>query len=370
MLEKVKNIFLVNWSIKFYTKFERPISSFSLISGFIFDAVTLTRVDTFWENLWVGSHFIVVAVCIILLNLNENEVVDPKDPEKIHFWLVNILQFTFGGLLSVFLIYYFRSSTILVSWPFLLILFGAFWANESLKKHYSRISFQIILFYFSVLLFSIFIVPVVIHKMGQDIFLLSGLVSLIFIGLFILILRYFSGEKFRKSKKILFFSIFGIFVITNILYFLNIIPPIPLSLKDAGVYHSIIKNSDGNYIVEQESKNWTDYFKLYENFHTAPDGQVYVYSAIFSPTFLNTNIVHEWQYFDESVGKWISVSTVDLSVTGGRENGYRTYSMQEGLIPGKWRVNVETLGGAVIGRLYFNIINSNTKAIVEKIINY
>src|SRR5450755_3711801 len=92
-----------------YARLERPISSIALLGGFAFDAVTLKRVDTFWENLWVIVHLAVVAVCILLVNRAENRGADPKDPAKPHFWLINTLQFFFGGLLSTFLIFYFRS---------------------------------------------------------------------------------------------------------------------------------------------------------------------------------------------------------------------------------------------------------------------
>ena len=55
-----------------YARFEQPISSISLLGGFAFDAVTLKRVDTFWENFWVVAHLAVVAVCILLVNRAEN----------------------------------------------------------------------------------------------------------------------------------------------------------------------------------------------------------------------------------------------------------------------------------------------------------
>jgi hypothetical protein len=122
-----------------YARFERPISSLSLVGGFVFDALTLTRVDQFWENFWVLGHLFVVAVSIVLINLLEEEGVDPTDASKAHFWLVNILQFTFGGILSTFLVFYFRSATILVSWPFLLNLAAAIIANERFKRHNARL---------------------------------------------------------------------------------------------------------------------------------------------------------------------------------------------------------------------------------------
>jgi len=169
-----------------YRRFERPISSFSLIFGFIFDAFTLKRVDMFWENFWVLAHIVIIAVFIILINLRENKNDEGEAFDRIHFWYVNILQFFFGGLFSTYLVFYFRSTDIFTTWPFLLILILAFIANESFKRHYARLSFQISLFFLSVYSFAIFIIPVILHKISTRVFLLSGLISLSIILLFIL----------------------------------------------------------------------------------------------------------------------------------------------------------------------------------------
>ncbi len=230
-----------------YGKYERPISSLSLIGGFVFDALVLKQVGAFWDNFWVLGHIVIIAVLMVIIHAVESDVGAEADPHKLHFWLVNILQFVFGGLLSVFLVFYFRSSDISVSWPFLLILVLAFWANESLKRRFVRMTFQISLFFLSLFLCSIFLVPVIVHQIGDNIFLLSGLVSLVAIIIFLFILRYAHRQKFKQSRDSIFASIAIIFVAMNIMYFTNIIPPIPLSLKDSGIYHTLVVNSAGNY---------------------------------------------------------------------------------------------------------------------------
>ena len=146
--DQIKISFLThvqNW----YGRFERPISSLSLIGGFVFDALTLKRVDMFWENLWVVVHLVIVAICIVLIHALESKEGDEINPAKLHFWLVNILQFFFGGILSTYLVFYFRSADLSVSWPFILFLGLAFWANEALKRHFVRLSFQVALFFLS-----------------------------------------------------------------------------------------------------------------------------------------------------------------------------------------------------------------------------
>jgi hypothetical protein len=155
--------------------------------------------------------------------------------------------------------------------------------------------------------------------------------------------------------------ILGIFGLVNLLYFTNLIPPIPLSLKDGGVYHSIQKNADGNYDVTYEDYGWKGYFNLYPDFKETPGSPIYAYSAIFSPKELNITIVHEWQYYDATQNKWVTSNIINLPLIGGRDGGFRTYSMRYDLPAGKWRVLVQTQSGQTIGSTRFNIVLSGTE---------
>ena len=354
-----------------YARFERPISSLSLISGFVFDALTLVRVDVFWDNLWVAAHLAIVTVCAVWINLlndtpNESGTRPEADPHRLHFWLVNVMQFFFGGLLSVYLVFYFRSGTIATSWPFLLILALAFIANESLKRRFARLSFQSALLFLAFYSFAIYFMPILLHQISTRVFLISGGVSVAAIGLVVLILAAFSRQRFAgRSKWTVFASIAGILVVVNGLYFLNLIPPLPLSLKEAGVYHSLVVKGPGNYTVTREYQTTSGiasidflarFFALDQTVHIMPGDSLTVYTAVFSPTALTTKIVHEWQYYDRAKGAWITRGLIPLSVVGGSDGGYRTFSEASAITAGPWRVDVETPSGQVIGRLNFDVI--------------
>lgn len=341
----------------FFIRFERPISSFSLVGGFIFDAVTLTRVDTWWQNLWIVCHLAIVAVCILLINRRANNAGDEYDISKMHFWLLNILQFFFGGLLSANLILYFRSSELSVSWPFILILALAFVANEILKKHYVRVGFQVSLFFLSLFAYFIIEVPVVLHVIGPEIFVLSGAVSLAVMVVFLLLLRAMSTRRFNQGRWFILGGVLGTFIVVNVCYFTNVIPPVPLALKDAGIYHSVARDDRGNYLVTVEKgKSWKDLFTRYEVIHEGPSNPIYAYSAVFSPTKFNFTLIHHWQWYDEGTQRWVSKAHAELPVVGGRDGGFRTYSHRTDLDEGRWRVSVETVTGAVIGKLHFKIV--------------
>ena len=299
------------------------------------------------------------ALGIIFINLYENRKsrFSPKASGIIHFWLVMIIQFAFGGLLSVFLVFYFRSGTFSASWPFLLFLSIIFIFNELLKQHYSRLIFQTSVLFISIYSFAIFIVPVIVHQMGPEIFVLSGMLSLVIIWFFVICLRYIARERFGENRNLLVFTILSITVLINVLYFTNLIPPIPLSLKDAGVYHSIARISADSYTAVGEPQGFWDFFRPYELFHEVKGQPIYVFSSIFSPTNLNTDVVHEWQYYDETTKDWINKGQIQLAIVGGREGGFRTYSIKTPDTAGLWRVEVKTPQGQLVGRIKFEVQN-------------
>ena len=342
-----------------YARKQLSLSSVSLIGGFVFDAVTLKRIDMFWENFWVVVHLLVVALCIFWIG-REQDFAPAREAwaPKIHGWLIHILQFFFGGLLSTFMVFYFRSGTFWVSWPFYLLLTMAFIANEKLKSQYARREFQLSLLFLSLFCFMIFILPVVIRHMGRLVFLLSGALSLLLWWLFVRFLRTRAKGSFSDHPETVVASTAVIFIAINVLYFMNVIPPLPLSLQDASVYHSITRTQNGAYLVQFERQGLLGFFRLVPRLHAAPGVPTYFYSAVFSPTSLNTEIVHEWQTYDTRRG-WITADRIGLSVRGGRDGGYRTYSVKTGIKPGAWRVNVETPTGAIVGRYRFNVLSQS-----------
>jgi len=318
-------------------------------------------VDALFENAIIISYLLLIGVFIILIHIKEDRPQAPSGTYNALFWYKNILQFLFGGVFSAYLILYFRSADIFVTWPFITLLALVFIANEFLKEHYVRLSIQISLFFLAIYSFTIFIVPVLIHKIGTLVFILSGFISLALIFIFCKILALFIKDKFTKSKRLLFTLITGIFFLLNFLYFTNLIPPIPLSLKDAGMYHSVQKDGAGNYEVTYEDLGWKKYLTFFPTYREVQGLPVYALSVVFSPKNLNIDIVHEWQFFDVAAKRWKTELEINLHVVGGRGGGFRTYSARKNLDEGKWRVNIKTKQGQTIGRIRFKIVKVDTE---------
>jgi MFS family permease len=341
----------------FFFKYERYVSPVTLVTGFIFDTIMLRRIDVLFSNALLISYLVISALSIILLNIRETRRTraETEHSETMHVILIFMMQFCLGGLFSAAFLFYSKSGSLIASWPFLLMIFAYVIGNELLRKNYVRLGFQIAVFFTALFSYLIFFLPVILHKMGDAIFLLSGLASLIITGLFIYMLSWFAPERTRKSAPIVILSLAGLFAIINLLYFTNLIPPIPLAMKDAGIYRSISLLQDGTYFVVGEQHNWFGLLKREQVVHLVPGEPLYALSSVFAPTALATEIVHVWKYYDPDEQEWVVATAITLPIVGGREGGYRTFSEKDNLFPGKWRVDVVTPRGQLIGRLAFDI---------------
>ncbi len=333
----------------YYDYYERRISVASLVAGFIFDSLTLQRVDNLLDNLWITGNLLLSALVIVFLNRR-------KEGNE-GFWLPNILQFSFGALLGSIFVFYLRSTALMVTWPFLALVLFALIANEFFQKRYTRLALRLSFLYFALFSFSIFLMPIATGSLGAWVFLLSGAVSLLVIWLFLKLVRRFAREQFLEQRTHVWSFIGVIFFVVNLLYFTNLIPPIPLSLKDGGIYHAIEIDSRGRYLATGEKRGVERYFTLFPEVYWQPGQPLYAYSAIYSPGSIETNIVHDWQYKNEA-GEWITATRIPLHLEGGRVEGFRTFSEKFTFSPGLWRVDVKTNRGQVIGRLNFEVITT------------
>jgi len=340
---------------EWYHRHERFLSSGALLLGFVIDNFTLTRVDLLFDNVILLSYLVIAFVGIVVFNLIDIGRLRGRFFEKIAPLFPLLAQFAFGGLFSGYFIFYGRSASVLSSWIFVLIIAAFLIGNERFKKQYLRFRFQMIIFFVALFSFTIFSIPTLIGSIGPHIFILSSVVSIFVMSVLLWGLSKLMPEKIETTRNTLIAGISGVCILFNVLYFSNAIPPLPLSLKDIGVYHHVERISDG-YVVRYEDAPWYRFYRDYDTtFHLVPGESVFVFSSVFAPTRLETKILHEWQYFNERTGTWITADTFAFPIVGGRDGGYRGYSKKASVSGGKWRVNVVTEHGNTVGRIIFTI---------------
>ncbi len=352
---------------------EKVVSFLIFVLGFIYDLVTLRRIDQTYDIAVLAFHLTVVSVSILIIHLQErnryntirdtDEMVEKRTEQQT--WFHFFMQFSFGGLFSSYMIFYSQSATFIGSWPFLIFLVILFIGNEFLRKHYVELTFQLSILYFCLFSYSIFTIPIMLGKIGKGIFILSGVISLAVFICFCLILTLTSPRRIRRAALPLTLSVFGIYIFFNSAYFLNIIPPVPLSLKEIGIYHTVMKDGDGNYNVQGEDKTFVqNYLGGKQTVHEVAGEPIYVFAAVFAPTNLTTHVSHQWSKYDEKTKEWVRVSSVRFAILGGRDNGYRGYSLIRNATDGEWRVDVLTDDGLLIGRKSFTVQSVDAEPIL------
>ena len=183
------------------------------------------------------------------------------------------------------------------------------------------------------------------------------------------ILFKINKDKVIDSFKTTLFFVILIYGFFNVAYFSNLIPPVPLSLKEIGIYHSAVRLKDGNYQLIGEPRSLVD--KIFNNreiFHAnvllpdenLPEDRVYAFTAVFAPSVITTPISHVWSHYDPNSEKWVTRNKVNYSITGGRDAGYRAFSFIQDPEPGTWRVDVTTEDDLLVGRKVFDVEYSSS----------
>ena len=342
----------------FYIKYERLIMPAFLVLGFVLDAITFKAIDINTTFLLLSVHAVIVGFCIVYLRfraerwqekegrvLNYGDIVAPV-----------LMQFSLGALLSMVMIFYTFAGAVGVSWPFLAMLGFLALSNEIFKEYYLKPLVQFVVYFFVLSALFSLILPFRFHSISAWLFIAAGLLGLLVIFGFTWLLGKSLPHVRALQKRTLKYS-GGILVIVFLFYFLNIIPPVPLSLRESSVYHRVARVGN-DYEVDRERQSIFNFLVPGYTVHAAPGQKIYVFSAIFAPSELYTDVIHHWQWKNPETGEWQSMSKAAYSLLGGRTDGYRGYSFISINIPeGKWRVDLETPRGQVIGRIKFRVVH-------------
>jgi hypothetical protein len=334
---------------------ERQISALSLAGGFAFDSATFGRIDHAITQAVFIVYLLVAGISIAALHMLESRPDGRKPSDKTRTILVAITQFALGCLLSGFCVFYIRSASVTSSWPFLLAMAAIFIGNEYMRRYHARLVFSALLLFFAIYSYAILLVPLVIDRMGRIPFLISGVVAVVIFFFYMQALARLGHERYRGARMQVFGGMVLITIFLNVAYFLRVLPPLPLVLTDAGVYHEV-KHVGGDYQAAQEDEppEWQALFGTHAIMHVQKGAKLYLYNSVFSPRGLNTRIVHVWQWLDPARG-WQTQQRIPIDIRGGREDGYRFYTTKTAPRPGQWQVNIMTGDGRSVGRVRFAV---------------
>ena len=344
---------------RFVIRNQKNVPILFFMGGFIFDTLTLGRIDRVYDTVVLCSHMTLLSITLYLYNTVDEDKWEGTFIRRYSEYFPLLIQFFFGALSSAFVIYFFRSVSMSKTMFFFILLVLLLFANEFLKKKISNKYLQFSIYYFISFTFFAFMIPTLIREMNTFIFIISGLVSL---GSTLALIRFIysssAGTRAEISLKKLITLILFIYIAINVFYAFNLIPPVPLAMDTGLVAHDVRKENN-EYIVTYEKKPWYVFWRKYDtNFHRQADQRVYVFTSIFAPTDLKKSIFHRWKWFNPDTGKWEVTDKISFKVTGGRDRGFRGYTHKNNLKEGQWKVDVITEEELVLGVVDFVIKNT------------
>lgn len=345
-----------------------------MVIGYAVDNFAFGRVDRPAANLVFSAYLAIAALSIALshwlqrrkdraaaaaLAAGAAPAASEPAPERsfeLSVWLPVATQFALGGLWSGFLVFYSRSAVLAASWPFLLLLLAFLIGNEVFRRYHARLVFVSLLLFFALYSYAVFVVPVFTRSIGPLTFLASGACAIVVFYFFLRLLWVIDRDRYRQSRWQIIAGVVAITAAMNAFYFTRVLPPLPLALSDVGIYHAI-RHTGATYQVQEEPQSWAVRLGFARpEVHVAPGERLALYSAVFAPIRMTTQITHRWQWWDSRSKHWLTLSQISFAISGGREHGYRGYSLKSAVRAGIWRVDIDSADGRLIGRLVFTVV--------------
>lgn len=340
----------------------------AFFGGFVTDALLLNRVDDVFDNSVLLLHVIISSVSLVAFYAALAERFGERWSSRVHKTASILMQYSFGGLFSGMLIFYGRSGDVGASWPFLLCIIAAIAGNELIKDRGKRLIFNVLAYFVGLFSYVVLVVPVFTGYMGPWVFFLSGLGALAIVYGVVAVLRKVIPQYIYLHTRQLVFVVTGTFVMLNGLYFMNVIPPIPLSLKEITIAHTVIRYPQtSQYEIKYEPIPWWNLYAHWRPTIHPGNGSVACYSSVFAPTKIKTEIFHQWDYYDENLGKWVEGFRISYPITGEASGGYRGYTTTQNYTNGWWRCSVKNTRGQLLGHKTFKIDTTDTNVYTETI---
>jgi hypothetical protein len=332
-----------------YRRYEKYVPLAAFIVGFAWDSLTLTRIDSWLDNLILLAYTIASGILIAVLGMVERGRIR-------HTWIINhldlitgVTHFLLGGLLSSYVVFYFKSAGVGKSFIFVGLLGALMLANEFFSERLRNLKLLCAIYFFCCFAFLTFFLPVMTRVMSAAIFISSGLLSFFVTSVIVAVIYHGGIRAARRELMDMAWPPVAIFAALVFFYFQNWMPPVPLALKEGGIYRSV-KRVGENYVVRYRQPAWWQFWRSDErNFSYVTGDTVYCFAAVFAPTDLRERIIHHWQL--RTANGWKTTDKHGYAIYGGRDGGWRGYTYKRNLTEGEWRIEVKTAKGRLLGRI-------------------
>lgn len=345
---------LVERAKRFYEEHEAACTIALFVAGFLFDTLAVGRIDKLHNILHQASY---LTLCAVLTGWELRELYGrfAPHPRLATFWRYHAgaTHFMLGTLLNIYTLFYFKSASLGTSFLFLLFLAGLLAVNE-LKPFSDGTTLRMTLFSLCLVSYFTYLVPTLVGSIGVLPFLGTLTASTACVSGLAWWLSYDLPDPRSELKRHLLIPYAAVALGFASLYFLRVIPPVPLSLQEIGIYHEVRREGD-EFVLARTRSRWRFWERGDQTFLARPQDKVYCYVSVFSPTHFAERLQVRWMYKDPAEG-WSEFDAIPLPITGGRDGGWRGFTAKAKWKPGRWRVKVETSDRRELGRVDLTVV--------------
>jgi hypothetical protein len=337
---------------------EREVAAAFFAGGFLFDIVTVGRVDS-WLTIAQQALYLAVVTAVLMHMLLEQGAPPLElagQPRLVHWYYEYrsaAIHFALGALMNLYAIFFFKSSSLLVSFGFLAFLIALVVANESRRVKALGLHFKFALLGLCTLSFAAIMVPIAVGSIGTWVFVASMLAGVLPLAGVAWWVRRRRPALFPQVRRQMLLPLGAVLLAFLAAYLLRVIPPAPLSIPFIGVYHSV-ERTEAGYILAHERPWWRFWHNGDQDFRAQPGDRVFVFFRVFSPARFADQVQMRW-YWEPGGRGWLLQDSIPIRIVGGREEGFRGYGFKANFQPGRWKVQVETDDSREIGRVYFTL---------------
>jgi len=337
-------------------------------AGFLFDILTLSRIDDVATLVQQGLYLVVLGALMIMdERYRAGLAAPPRWLAKAWRFSQDAIHFLFGSLLSSFTLFYLKSSSGFASVFFMSILGGLLVANELPRVRELGPMVRFALLSLCLTSYGALLLPVLLGFIREWMFVTAVVVACVVIGWCARALSCWTGDAASVRRRVAAPAL-GMQAILVVAYFSGAIPPVPLSVQFIGIYHEVIPpaaqaaTQDGKspagrtYELRHQRPSWKVWQHGDQEFAARPGDVVYCFARIFAPRGFRDAIYVRWLW-QGADGGWLDQGRAQLDILGGRGDGFRAFATKKNYQPGRWRVEIETGDGRDIGIIGFDLVD-------------
>ena len=358
---KYKILLMYERLVRTYESRQVVLSGMAFFLGILWDIFTIGRMDQRSNIVQLGTYTLLTMALVLLELLEEKhegiqmalaQARQRRFVGTIVSYRIELTHFLLGSLLSAFTIFFVKSASLWSSVAFIFLIGAALVVNELPILRRKGVQIRLCFAVVCMASYLCCLLPLVLKSIGPIPFSLALFLTFLIFGTSLVCL----GKAFHISQKLYerdFPILLGTLGAFGIFYMCGWIPPVPLALTKIGIYRDVQRSGD-IYELRHRRSPWQFWQKGEQTFDARQGDRIFVFFSVFAPSGFHENLKVKWYYYDQEKGRDLR-DTMEVSMIGGRDAGYRGFAYKSRYQNGEWQVTIETADEREIGRLNLTV---------------